>query len=390
MRIVRLANFVMPRSGGLRTALDALGRGYLAEGHEPVLVMPGERSSDEITPQGRIITVRGPAVWWSGGYRVMLGRRRLTALLADLAPDRLEVSDRFTLRWTGHWARENGVPSIMVSHESLFGLLGEVGLTGVPRRWLADRLNDRTARHYDQVLVTTRWASEEFRRLGRHNLVRVPLGVDLELFNPACHDHSLRAQFASPEQVLLVHCGRLSPEKRPWRSVDALASLRGAGVDAVLVLAGDGPLKDSLRRRAAGLPAHFADFVPDKPTLARLLATADVVLAPGPVETFGLAALEAMACGTPVVVDGASALPEVIGDAGIAVLGEGEAFANGVRTLLEQPARQRRVTARSRAELFDWSTAVAGFLQAHGLPVGDEPAAAVAVAGGETRAEGAR
>jgi alpha-1,6-mannosyltransferase len=376
MRIVRLANFVMARSGGLRTALHALGRGYLAEGHESVLVMPGERFSDEITAQGRVITVRGPAVWWSGGYRVMVGRRRLTALLTELAPDRLEVSDRFTLRWTGRWARENSVPSIMVSHESLFGLLGETGLSGPPRQWLADVLNARTARHYDQVLCTTEWASEEFRRLGLHNLVRVPLGVDLETFYPTRHDPSLRAVFASAEQSLLVHCGRLSPEKRPWRSVDTLAALRDTGVDAVLVMAGDGPLRESLRRRAADLPVHFADFVADKPTLAKLLATADVVLAPGPVETFGLAALEAMACGTPVVVDATSALPEIVGDAGVAVFGEGEAFAEGVRELLGRPATRRRAEARRRAERFDWGTAVAGFLRAHGLGDGRNAASA--------------
>ena len=47
MRIVRLANFVAPRSGGLRTTLAELGAGYLAAGHEPVLVMPGERDSDD-------------------------------------------------------------------------------------------------------------------------------------------------------------------------------------------------------------------------------------------------------------------------------------------------------------------------------------------------------
>ena len=53
MRIVRLANFVAPRSGGLRTSLAELGAGYLAAGHEPVLVIPGERDSDELTAQGR-------------------------------------------------------------------------------------------------------------------------------------------------------------------------------------------------------------------------------------------------------------------------------------------------------------------------------------------------
>jgi glycosyltransferase involved in cell wall biosynthesis len=76
--------------------------------------------------------------------------------------------------------------------------------------------------------------------------------------------------------VLLVHCGRLSAEKKPQRSLNTLASLRAGGRAASLVVAGDG-------------------FVPDRAELAALLARADVVLAPGPAETFGLAAL---ACGT--------------------------------------------------------------------------------------------
>src|SRR5262245_32595669 len=57
VRIVRLANFIAPRSGGLRTAMRALGEGYLAAGHEPVLIIPGRERSDEITEQGRVITL---------------------------------------------------------------------------------------------------------------------------------------------------------------------------------------------------------------------------------------------------------------------------------------------------------------------------------------------
>ena len=49
MRIIRLANFVAPHSGGLRTSLAELGAGYLAAGHEPVLVIPGDRDRDELT-----------------------------------------------------------------------------------------------------------------------------------------------------------------------------------------------------------------------------------------------------------------------------------------------------------------------------------------------------
>jgi alpha-1,6-mannosyltransferase len=62
MRIVRLANFITPYSGGLRTALRELGAGYAAAGHEPVLVMPGAADDDEQTPQGRVITLRGPVL----------------------------------------------------------------------------------------------------------------------------------------------------------------------------------------------------------------------------------------------------------------------------------------------------------------------------------------
>jgi alpha-1,6-mannosyltransferase len=66
MRIVRLANFITPYSGGLRTALQELGAGYAAAGHEPVLVMPGAADDDEQTPQGRVITLRGPVLPLSG------------------------------------------------------------------------------------------------------------------------------------------------------------------------------------------------------------------------------------------------------------------------------------------------------------------------------------
>jgi alpha-1,6-mannosyltransferase len=366
VRIVRLANFVTARSGGLRTALRCLGEGYLAAGHEPVLVVPGERYGDDTTAQGRIITLPGWPVPGSGGYRVLLGRRRLTALLDDLRPDRLEVSDRFTLRWTGAWARRRGVPAVMVSHESLAGLLRIWGVPSRLCRRLADALNARTVAAYDGIVCTTGWAAAEFVRIGAPNLRQVPLGVDLDLFHPDRYDAELRARYAQPDEILIVHCSRLSLEKRPARAIDALTALREAGVPAVLVVAGDGPLRGRLEERAAGQPVHFAGFVDRPAEVAALLATADVVVAPGPVETFGLAALEALAGGTPVIVSAESALPEVVGDAGLAVAGGGDAFAAGVLSILDRPVAERRATARRRAEQYGWPAAVAGFLTAHG------------------------
>jgi alpha-1,6-mannosyltransferase len=367
MRIVRLANFVAPRSGGLRTSLAELGAGYLAAGHEPVLVIPGERDGDERCAQGRVITLRAPRVPFTGGYRVLWRRRRLARLLAALRPDALEVSDRTTLRWTGAWAREHGVPAVMVSHESVTALLKLTPLKltrlGLGRA-VADWLNRRTARAYHRVICTTEWAAAEFGRIGAGNVVRVPLGVDLDTFSPRAG--RVRSRYVGEGQILLVHCGRLSAEKRPQRSLTTLATLRAAGLPVRLVVVGDGPLRSRLVRRGAraGLPVTFAGFLPGRADLAALLASADVALAPGPAETFGLAALEALACGTPVVVSAESALPEVVGEAGASVAGED--LAAGVLAVLARPERSRRAAARARAEQYDWGTAVRGFLAAHG------------------------
>jgi alpha-1,6-mannosyltransferase len=232
---------------------------------------------------------------------------------------------------------------------------------------LADVLNSRTARQYSHVVCTTRWAAAELERLGIANLLRIPLGVDLATFHPRQRSAALRARYAGPQDTLIVHCGRLSMEKRPRHSLDAVARLRAAGVRAVLVVAGDGPLRARLNRQAAraSLPVHFTGFLADRAAVATLVATADVVLAPGPVETFGLAALEALACGTPVVVSAQSALPEVVGGAGVSVAGKD--FASGALAVLARPEIDRRRAARQRAEEFGWPAAVGSFLAAHGL-----------------------
>ncbi|MFJ5926023.1 glycosyltransferase [Kitasatospora sp. NPDC092948] len=368
LRIVRVANFVTPVSGGLRTALRHLGAGYLAAGHLPVLVVPGERRHDEWTEQGRVITLPGPRVPGSGGYRVLRDRRQVASVLEQLAPDRLEVSDRTTLRWTGAWAKAHGVRSMMVSHESATGVLGTWGVPGRTARGLADRLNSRTAKAYDTVLCTTAWAAEEFERIGADNLAQAPLGVDLTTMHPDRHDPELRARLADPGQVLLVMCSRLSGEKRPERALEALAELRRRHrVPAVLAVAGTGPLRHRLERQAAEwrLPVTFLGHLSERSDVAALLATADAVIAPGPVETFGLAALETLACGTPVAVSRSSALPQVVGRAGLAAADTGPGFADVVSELLNRPEPERRNAARSRAEQFSWDAATTAFLTAH-------------------------
>ncbi|MFE9094447.1 glycosyltransferase [Streptomyces sp. NPDC007264] len=379
LRIVRLANFVTPASGGLRTALRELGKGFKEAGHEPVLVVPGEHHTDRETEQGRVITLPGPLLPGTGGYRVLVDKRRVAALLEELGPDRLEVSDRTTLRWTGKWARRARVPAVMVSHETADGVLRTWGLSENLSRRAADALNTRTAHTYARVVCTTEFAEREFVRIGARNVVRAPLGVDLEQRHPGLRDPGLRDGYVRGAGALLVMCSRLSVEKRPGTALDTLEALLRRGRRAVLVVAGDGPLRPRLEQRVRerGLPVTFLGHVGDRDLLGALQASADVCLAPGPAETFGLAALEAMACGTPVVASASSALPEVIGSAGATAADDGDAFADAVDLLLQRPADERRETARARAECFGWRTAVEAFLTAHDAPSSALPSGAL-------------
>ncbi|WP_439661970.1 glycosyltransferase family 4 protein [Lentzea sp. HUAS TT2] len=365
MRIVQLANFYGPKSGGLRTALHHLGTGYVQLGHEVVLVVPGPRHADERLPGGvRRITLPAVKIPYTGGYRVV-DPWRVKSLMQDLRPDRLEVSDRLTLRGMGAWASERGIPNIVISHERLDRLLQFV-LPASPAERGADWANRRMAASYDTVVCTTGFAREEFDRIGAENVTQVPLGVDLATFTPSRHSSELRRDLLQGSEKLLIHCGRLSPEKHVERSVDTLAELHEQGHSARLVIAGDGPRRAFLEKRAAGLPVTFLGFVKSRSDVASLLASADLSLAPGPHETFGLAALEALASGTPVVVSRSSALKEIVQPScGAAVSDDAPAFASAARRLLASGSRE---AARARAEEYPWHAAVDGMLSALKVP----------------------
>jgi alpha-1,6-mannosyltransferase len=366
MRVVQVANFYGPRSGGLRTAVDRLGAEYCAAGHEVYLIVPGRHAAQTQLPTDVIrITVPAKLIPLTGGYRAVLPGP-VRSLLEALRPDTLEVSDRLTLRSLGRWGRKHGATTVMISHERLDRLAGQL----LPRRTaraFADFANRRTAANYDTVVCTTGFAREEFDRIGATNTVTIPLGVDLDTFHPCRRSALVRQRWAKPSQILLVHCGRLSVEKRADRSIDALAELYAAGVDARLVVVGDGPLRARLQRQAARLPIDFTGFVSDRHAVAAMLASADVALAPGPHETFGLAALESLACGTPVVVSRTSALSEIItADSGALADNDPAAIAQAVSAVVSRPEEHRRAAARRRAEMFTWHRAAVGMLSTLG------------------------
>ncbi|WP_213814743.1 glycosyltransferase [Glaciihabitans sp. dw_435] len=361
MRIVHVAGFYGPPSEGLRTTLRQLGAGYRRAGHEFVVIVPGSRHSRVETAYGTRITV--PSLPVIGAALVEHAVRRT---LIELQPDRLEVSDRLTLRRLGVWARRHGIPAVMFSD-------------GAPSGWVlrmatphADRPRPSLA-NYDRIVCTTAAAAVTFDTLLPGRVTEVPLGVDLEVFTPLRWSAEQRHTYTNVDGVLLVAVGRLSPEKAPERALDTLRELIGRGIPASLVFVGDGPLRERLERASDGLPVGFAGFVEDRRELATLLASADVALALGTTETFSVGALETLASGTPVVAAAGSSLAELLTD------GAGEladptpaGFADAVERLLDIPVENRRTSARLRASLFPWSRTVTAMLAVHGGTVPPE------------------
>src|SRR5246127_4786448 len=96
LRVVQVANFYGPRSGGLRTAVDRLGAEYCATGHQVFLIVPGGCAERTQLPTGVVrITLPARLIPFTGGYRAVMPWP-VKALLESLKPDALEVSDRLT------------------------------------------------------------------------------------------------------------------------------------------------------------------------------------------------------------------------------------------------------------------------------------------------------
>lgn len=358
--IAQLANFYAPESGGLRTLVDELGRGYRRAGFERCLIVPGERDAEEQTDAGVRVTLAAPLVPGTGGYRVLTSRSRVEAVLNRISPDRVEVSDKLSLVWVSRWASARGLPCLLLSHERLDAILAPRAPGWFPLARAANWWNRRLIARFDLVICILAFSAQEFERIGATGLARVLLGVDLELFHPEHSEPTGRTE--------LVMVGRLSKEKRPELAIETLRLLRDRGIDAALTVVGGGPLGAKLARLAQGLPVAFTGHVHDRRALADLVARSDMAVAPCPVESFGLSVLEALAAGTPVVVADTGASVELIDHAcGRAAASDPFSMADAVMAMLAEPGR--REAARARAERYPWSRTVKMMLTAHQLPV---------------------
>lgn len=359
MRIAQLANFFGPSSGGLRTAVNALGTGYLAAGHERFLLVPGPEDSWVTDASGTTVTFRAPLMKKSG-YRMVLEPWRVLDVLDQLRPSSVEVSDKTTMLAAARWARKNFAGSVLLSHERLDSHLEQRIRWDAGRVAGVDTVNRLLLRMFDSVVVTSSYAEEEFNRVGTRPVRRIPLGVDLSTFHPS--------RFSGSSGVVprLIHVGRLSFEKRPDLAVMTAVALHRQGFAFTMDVYGDGPDRAELMALAGDAPIVFHPYIADRRDLASRIASADVALSVSPCETFGLAILEAQACGTPVVTADRGGGRELVTSAsGAFAAPVPSALASAVRDVLSRPASERRLAAREQAERYPWSATVSAMLDVH-------------------------
>ncbi|MDZ7700571.1 MAG: glycosyltransferase [Halobacteriales archaeon] len=298
----------LPTVNGVTYTVTTWRDRWRARGGEMAVVYPRADGHDAGPGEHGVRSLPFP---FYEGFRI--GLPRLPRGLADV--DLVHVHTPFSMGVAG-WrlSRRLDVPLVASYHTPTNEYVGyltsqptlERGLDAVSRGW--------ERRFYDRAALVTA-PSEPSRdhlvdAIGVDTRVEVvPNGVDTERFGPV-DTRAFRERHGLGDGPLVGYTGRHGHEKR----LDVLIEA-APGIDATVVLAGDGPARDALERRAAELDAdvRFLGFL-DRDELSAFYASLDVFAFPSPVETQGIVALEAIACGTPVVGADRGALEATIDD----------------------------------------------------------------------------
>lgn len=189
----------------------------------------------------------------------------------------------------------------------------------------------------DALIVPSTFARERLRGLG----ARLPWDR-VHVVAPPVRRFAAGSRAAGGAHALVV--SRLAPEKGIDVAIDACRQ-----ADVPLVVAGDGPERDSLRARAGGARVRFVGDVGDQ-EIAALRSAAAIALVPSrSAETFGLAAAEAMAEGLPVVASRVGALAELVPEEGLVEPGDSAALAGAIGRLYGDAVAGQRALQRARS-----------------------------------------
>jgi alpha-1,6-mannosyltransferase len=283
-----------------------------------VVVVPADRDERGSVARSTIYRVKGPPAPGSAGYHVLWNPARLTEVLATERPDVVELGSVYTAPWLLQWAARARHPKVIgFVHMDVLGAVerqfagSPPAVSGIATRFTRRYLRSAYA-GCDALVAASQAARETVLRSGLPEPSIVPMGVDLNRFRPDLRSERWRTEMGiRDDRPIGLYVGRLATEKELDMLISALPELhRRTGL--TLITLGEGPLRPQLEALAGRQPEllRTRGFEVDRERLARAYASADVFLAPDSNETFGLAVLEAAACGLPVVGAASGAVGE--------------------------------------------------------------------------------
>ncbi len=370
LRIALVSETFPPEINGVSMTLGRLVDGLARRGHQVQVVrcrLPHEKPNEkpsEAHPLIHPVALPSLPIPRYSGLRLGLpAKKRLRELWRSERPDVVHVATEGPLgRSALRVAEELGLPLASSYHTNFHDYSRHYGI-GLFQGMVAGYLR----RFHNRTRLTMVPSPDLLERLaanGYNNLVTLGRGVDTQLFTPAKRDLDLRAHWgARPQDPVLLHVGRVAPEKNIPLALAAFARVRELVPTARMVVAGEGPLRRGLSTQHPAVLFTGALSVED---LARHYASADVFMFPSMSETFGNVLLEAMASGL-ATVSFCYAAPKAFiqhDDNGVlAPFGDEIAWLDQACALVADPVRIARLrpAARATALTIGWEAVIDRF-----------------------------
>lgn len=294
LRVDLVTETYPPDVNGVALTVQSLEGGLRRLGHEVGLVRP-EREHDGPRPGPALLLVEGAPIPRYPGLRFGLpAGRRLAARWTAQRPDAVYIATEGPLGWSAlRTCRQLGIPVATGFHTRFDDYIGRYG-AGFLSPWVFAWLR-RFHNRADATLVPTLELQEQLARQAFRRVVRLGRAVDTRAFHPGWRDPALRQRWGAREGApVLLHVGRIAPEKNLPLAVRAYRELQKQRPDARFVWVGDGPARARLQLDNPDL-IFTGTLRGDE--LSRCFASADLFCFPSLSETFGNVTLEAMASG---------------------------------------------------------------------------------------------
>ena len=286
-----------PDVNGVALTVQSLEHGLRQQGHTVGIVRP-QRDDESPRPDPGLLLVEGAPIPRYPGLRFGLpAGKRLAARWMAQRPDAVYIATEGPLGWSALRAcRRLGIPVATGFHTRFDDYVGRYG-AGFLSPWVFSWLR-RFHNKADATLVPTRELEDDLRQQGFRHVRRLGRAVDTRQFHPGWRDDTLRAQWSPDGAPVVLHVGRIAPEKNLPLAVRSFRALQAERPGARFVWVGDGPARAELQ---AANPDFIFAGVQRGDALARHFASADLFCFPSLSETFGNVTLEAMASGLATV-----------------------------------------------------------------------------------------